>query len=33
MLNILICDDDVRITTQVYDLLCKIKNKHNIDLK
>lgn len=33
MLNILICDDDERITTQVYDLLYKIKNKHNIDFK
>ncbi len=33
MLNILVCDDDKKITTQVCDLLDKIKGNHNIDFK
>ena len=33
MLNILVCDDNKKITTQVWDLLDKIKGNHNIDFK
>ncbi len=33
MLNILVCDDDKKITTQVCDLLDKIKSNQNIDFK